>query len=60
MAQLKSVYVAISSEVLHAGHMNIIDEARKLGEVTIGLLTDQAIATYKKDTVFKVKHKQHN
>lgn len=48
MAQLKSVYVAISSEVLHAGHMNIIEEARKLGEITIGLLTDQAIASYKR------------
>lgn len=48
MPDQKSVYVAISSDILHRGHLNIIAEGAKLGEVTIGLLTDSAIATYKR------------
>lgn len=44
----KSVYIAISSDILHGGHLNVIAEGAKLGDVTIGLLTDDAIATYKR------------
>ena len=45
---MKKVYVGISADLLHHGHINIINEARKFGEVTIGLLTDKAIASYKR------------
>jgi len=45
---MKTVYVAMSADFLHAGHINIISKARELGEVTIGLLTDEAIANYKR------------
>ena len=45
---MKKVYVAISADFLHPGHISIIKEARKLGEVTVGLLTDEAIANYKR------------
>src|SRR5690554_5671207 len=48
MSATKTVYIAISSDVLHRGHLNIIEQGAKLGEVTIGLLTDSAIATYKR------------
>ncbi|MCB0726147.1 MAG: phosphoenolpyruvate mutase [Ignavibacteriae bacterium] len=44
----KKVYVGMSADLIHPGHLNIINEARKLGEVTIGLLTDKAIASYKR------------
>ena len=44
----KQVYIAMSTDVLHEGHINIIQEGAKLGDVTIGLLTDEAIATYKR------------
>ncbi len=44
----KSVYIAISSDILHQGHLNVLEVGAKLGEVTVGLLTDQAIATYKR------------
>ena len=43
----KSVYVCMSADLLHPGHLNIINEAAKLGKVTLGLLTDKAIASYK-------------
>jgi len=45
---MKKVYVAIGTDIIHHGHINIIETARKLGEVTIGLLTDKAIAAYKR------------
>lgn len=35
------------ADIVHHGHLNIIKEARKLGEVTIGLMTDKAVANYK-------------
>lgn len=44
----KKVYVGMSADLIHPGHLNIINEARKLGEVTVGLLTDKAIAGYKR------------
>lgn len=44
----KIVYVAMSADILHPGHLNIIKEGQKLGEVVVGLLTDQAIASYKR------------
>jgi len=36
------------ADLLHQGHLNIICVARELGEITIGLLTDEAIASYKR------------
>jgi phosphoenolpyruvate phosphomutase len=44
----KKVYVGMSADLIHPGHLNIINEARTLGEVTVGLLTDEAIASYKR------------
>ena len=44
----KKVYVAMSADLIHPGHLNIIKKASTLGEVTIGLLTDEAIASYKR------------
>ncbi len=45
---MKKVYVGMSADLIHPGHLNIINEAKKLGEVIIGLLTDKAIASYKR------------
>lgn len=44
----KTVYVGMSADLIHPGHLNIIEKARGLGTVTIGLLTDKAIASYKR------------
>ena len=44
----KKVYVALSADILHEGHINILKRASKLGKVTVGLLTDKAISEYKK------------
>ncbi|WP_425304435.1 phosphoenolpyruvate mutase [Stackebrandtia albiflava] len=38
----------MSADLVHPGHMNILQKAAELGDVTIGLLTDAAIASYKR------------
>lgn len=44
----KKVYIGMSADVFHHGHVNIISEARKYGDVYIGLLNDKAVADYKR------------
>ncbi len=43
----KKVYVGLSVDIIHEGHINILKTASKYGEVIVGLLTDEAIASYK-------------
>lgn len=45
---MKTVYVGMSADLIHPGHLNLLTEAAKYGEVTVGLLTDEAIASYKR------------
>jgi phosphoenolpyruvate mutase len=45
---MKKVYVAMSADIIHPGHLNIINIARKLGHVIVGLLSDKAIGSYKR------------
>ena len=44
----KTVYLAMSADLIHPGHLNIIQTASQYGEVTVGVLTDEAIASYKR------------
>lgn len=45
---MPTVYVAMSADLIHPGHLNILKVASELGDVTVGLLTDEAIASYKR------------
>lgn len=45
---MKTVYVGMSADLLHPGHINLLDKAAALGCLTVGLLTDSAIASYKR------------
>tara|TARA_B110000444_G_C18815626_1_gene584970 strand:- start:149 stop:1465 length:1317 start_codon:yes stop_codon:yes gene_type:complete len=45
---LKIVYIGMSADLVHQGHLNIIKEGAFHGEVIVGLLTDEAIASYKR------------
>lgn len=45
---MKKVYVGMSADLVHPGHLNILKEAARHGEVMVGLLTDAAIASYKR------------
>ncbi len=43
-----TVYIGMSADLVHPGHLNVIREGLKLGKITIGLLTDKAISSYKR------------
>ncbi len=44
----KMVYLCFSTDIIHGGHIAIIQKAAALGRVIIGLMTDEAVATYKR------------
>ena len=48
MKKKKIVYAGFAADILHEGHINILKSASKLGKVIVGLLTDEAITSYKK------------
>jgi len=54
----KKIYVGFAADILHKGHINILKIASRLGEVTVGLLTDSAIATYKKFPILDYKQRE--
>ena len=43
----KIVYVGLSADIIHEGHINILKIAKSYGTVVVGLLTDEAITSYK-------------
>ena len=47
MKKKKIVYVGLAADIIHDGHINILKTANNFGDVTVGLLTDEAIASYK-------------
>ncbi|MBR3542064.1 MAG: phosphoenolpyruvate mutase [Treponema sp.] len=44
----KTVYLGITGDIIHPGIINIIKEGAKLGDLTVGLLTDSAIVSHKR------------
>jgi len=53
---MKKVYVSLIADLLHAGHISVLKEAARHGEVTVGLLTSTAIAEL--NDVAYLKYKQ--
>lgn len=43
---MKTVYTCFTTDVLHEGHLNIINEAKKYGEVIVGVMTDEAMIEF--------------
>ena len=54
---MKTVYIAISADILHHGHINLIKKASEYGDLIVGVLTDEAIATYKRLPVLDFKQR---
>ncbi|MCI8914278.1 MAG: phosphoenolpyruvate mutase [Lawsonibacter sp.] len=44
----RTVYMCFSTDILHSGHIAIIKKARRLGRLTIGVLSDEAVASYRR------------
>ena len=43
----RTVYMSFSTDILHSGHMALIQKAKHLGKLIIGVMTDEAVACYK-------------
>ncbi len=43
---MKTVYACFTTDVIHEGHINIINEAKKYGELVVGVLTDEAMVSF--------------
>ena len=48
MKKKKTIYVPMGADLIHSGHLNIIEKAKKYGKVIIGLFSDEAISEYKR------------
>lgn len=44
----RTVYMCFSTEYIHSGHVAIINKARRLGRLIIGVLSDEAISSFKR------------
>ena len=44
----KKIFMSMSTDVIHGGHINIIRRAAELGELTVGVLSDETVASYKR------------
>lgn len=43
---MKKVYACFSTDVIHDGHLNIIERAKEYGQLTIGVLTDESMIKF--------------
>ncbi len=48
MNDQKTVYLSFSTDIVHSGHLAILTKAAELGSLTVGVLSDSAVATYKR------------
>lgn len=53
----KTVYMCFSADVIHSGHIAIIKKATELGRLIIGVLSDEAIASYKRFPLIPFKER---
>jgi phosphoenolpyruvate phosphomutase len=44
----RTVYLCFATDIIHGGHINIIKKAQKLGRLIIGVLSDEAVSSYKR------------
>ena len=56
---MKTVYLAMSVDIVHTGHINIIQKASKLGSLVVGVLSDSAIASYKRLPSMSYEHRKN-
>ena len=58
MKKNKIIYAGLAADILHEGHINILNQASKIGNVVVGLLTDKAIASYKQLPFLNYKQRE--
>lgn len=54
---MKTVYVSFSTDIIHKGHLNILNEAKKLGKVIVGVYSDAAISKFDRPSFLNVEER---
>lgn len=54
---MKKVYLCMSTDILQTGHINVIQRAAELGEVTVGVLCDKYVAMYEKYPILPLEER---
>ena len=55
---MAKVYMAMSADIVHQGHLNVINQARNLGDVIVGLHTDDVIRGYWRNPIMKYEERK--
>ena len=54
----RTVYLCFSTEYIHSGHIAIINKARRLGRLIVGVLSDEAVASFKRYPLIPFEERQ--
>ena len=52
------VFVPMSGDIIHYGHIRILKKSKKLGSVIVGLMTDRGLESYKGKPLMKFNHRK--
>ena len=44
----RTVYMCFSTDILHSGHIALIKKAKRLGKLMVGVMSDEAVASYRR------------
>ncbi len=56
--QARTVYMCFATDIIHSGHIAIIKKAQQLGKLIIGVLSDEAVAGYKRYPVLNFEERK--
>ena len=56
--KIKIIYAGMAADLIHHGHINLIKKARKYGKLIVGVLSDEAIITYKRKPVYNYNQRK--
>ena len=55
--EARTVYMVFSTDIIHGGHISIIRKAKRLGKLIIGVLSDEAVTSYKRFPLVPAKER---
>tara|TARA_A100001388_G_scaffold99713_1_gene72744 strand:+ start:736 stop:2058 length:1323 start_codon:yes stop_codon:yes gene_type:complete len=55
----KKVYVGFTLDFVHAGHLNVLNQATNLGSVILGILTDEAVCGHRSLPVLSLEERKN-
>lgn len=58
MKKKYTIYAGMAADIIHHGHINLIIKARNYGSLIIGILSDKAVRSYKRDPIFNYKQRK--